>query len=91
MDLIPIVNGLAIAALAFMSFGIFKQWHLVWTTRVTSGISLTEVSIRFTVTYILLVKILLVGDIYLIIGQILLAGAITLYLATLLLVRHRRH
>ncbi len=90
MDLVSIVNILAIAALAFMSFGILKQWHLIRKTGVTSGISLTEVLIRFTVTYVLLVKILLVGDIYLIVGQIMLAAAITLYMITLVLVRLRR-
>ena len=75
---------IAVLCLGFMSFGILKQWWHIYRTGSAEGIVTTEVVIRFIVTFLLLVKIILVGDPYLIAGQLLLAGAISVYLFTLL-------
>ena len=81
--LLSFFDYLSVLALAFMSYGIMRQWHHVYKTKSVKDIELQEVFIRFIITYVLLVKILLVGDIYLIIGQFILATVMLIYFATI--------
>jgi hypothetical protein len=84
MDVLRIFDYLSVAALVFMSYGIFRQWYRIHTTNSVHDIELQEVLIRCVITYILLIKMFLVGDIYLIIGQCIFAVAILIYFITVL-------
>ena len=86
---LAIFDWLSILALIFMSMGIFKQWMHIQKTGSADDIVTQEVLTRFIITWILFVKIVLVGDIYLIIGQVVLGIAITMYFITLLHVKSR--
>ena len=83
MDYLRVFDYLSVAALAFMSYGILKQWHHVYKTKSAKDIVIQEVLIRFVVTAVLYVKIFLVGDFYLIVGQSILLFAIGVYFITL--------
>jgi len=87
MTILKLFDYLAIAALAFMSYGILQQWHHIFKNRSARDIVAQEVLIRFAVTLVLLVKIFLVGDVYLIIGQLILMAAISIYTFTLLYIK----
>ncbi len=82
-----IFDYLAVASLAFMSYGILTQWWQIKKSNSVKNISGQEVAIRFLVTLILLVKILLVGDAYLIVGQVLLSLAVAIYFITLIKIK----
>ncbi|OHA89832.1 MAG: hypothetical protein A2741_02965 [Candidatus Zambryskibacteria bacterium RIFCSPHIGHO2_01_FULL_43_27] len=86
---LAIFDWLSVLALIFMSIGIFKQWMHIQKTGSADDIVTQEVLTRFIITWILFVKIVLVGDIYLIIGQVVLGIAITMYFITLLHVKSR--
>jgi len=90
MDFMRFFDYASVAALAFMSYGILSQWYHVFKSGTARDIVIKEVLIRFAVTIVLLVKILLVGDLYLIIGQLILTVAITIYITTLLIVKLKR-
>lgn len=83
MSIIKTFDYLAVAALVFMSYGVLKQWYHIFKNRSARDIVGQEVLIRWVITLVLLVKIFLVGDIYLIIGQLVLMAAISVYALTL--------
>jgi hypothetical protein len=86
-SLLHIFDWLSVAALAFLSYGIVSQWLQIRKFSSIREINLREVVIRWTVTAILLVKLVLVGDLYLIIGQLLLLLAVSLYIVTLIRIK----
>ncbi|MEK7589167.1 MAG: hypothetical protein AAB479_00865 [Patescibacteria group bacterium] len=91
MHVTTVFNWLSIAALGFMSWGIIGQWLKIRHRTSIEEISLREVTIRWTVTVVLLVKIILVKDPYLIAGQLLLLAGISLYFGTLVIIKNRHH
>ena len=82
-----IFDYLTIAALGFMSYGVLKQWYHIYKTKSAKDIITQEVIIRFIVTLVLWIKILLVRDKYLIIGQTIFLTAIIIYTFTLIKVK----
>ena len=84
-----IFDYLSVLALAFMSYGVLKQWHHIYKTGSVKDIVTQEVLIRFIVTVVLFVKIWLVGDIYLILGQTIFLVAVTIYFITLIALKKK--
>lgn len=87
--IIKIFDYLAVAALAFMSYGVLKQWHHIFKNKSAQDIITQEVFIRWIITFVLLIKILFVGDTYLIIGQLIFTVAISIYALTLFYIKNK--
>jgi len=86
---LAIFDWLSVLALVFMGFGVLKQWRHIYKTRSVKDIVTQEVFIRFIITWILSVKIILIGDIYLIVGQIIFGVTMTIYFFTLLIIKRK--
>lgn len=84
MNYLFIFDWLSLLALFVMSIGVLMQWRKIYKTRSVRDIETKEVFIRFSITLVLLIKIFLIGDVYLIAGQIALTISLSLYFFTLL-------
>ena len=86
--LIKLFDYLSVAALIFMSYGVLKQWLYIYKSRSAKDIVTQEVVIRFIITAVLFIKIILIKDPYLIVGQAIFLISISIYAFTLLKIKN---
>ena len=75
-----LLNAITLFAYAALAVDFFLQIHRVWIQQHSRDISILGVIIRTTAAAVILIKIAIVGDIYLIIGQLVMVILLFAYL-----------